>query len=72
MKKVFSLENLECANCAAKMEAAISRLDGVERASIHYMAAKLTVAAPDHLFQPIMEQAQRIVRKIEPACRIVV
>ena len=34
MKKSFKLENLDCANCAAKMEAAINKLDEVEECKI--------------------------------------
>ena len=71
MKKAFRMEELECANCAAKMEAAIGKLEGVESASINFMAGKLTVSAEDHRFGDIMAQAQAIVSKIEPDCRIV-
>lgn len=71
MKKVFRLEDLECANCAAKMEAAIGRLDGVESASVNFMTQKLTISAADHLFDSVLEQAKKIVRKIEPDCVIV-
>ena len=34
MKKVFKLEDLDCANCAAKMENAISKIEGVESANV--------------------------------------
>ena len=71
MRKVFRMENLDCANCAAKMESAISKLDGVESASINYMTQKLTIHAPDELFDAILEQAQKAIGKIEPDCVIV-
>ena len=71
MKKVFRMENLDCANCAAKMEKAISKLDGVERASINYMTQKLTIYAEDGLFDGIVEQAQKAVVKIERDCVII-
>ena len=45
MKKRFSMENLDCANCAAKMEAAIRRIDGVDGAVVSFMAQKLTIEA---------------------------
>ena len=72
MKKVYSMQDLECANCAAKMETAISKLDGVESASVNFMTQKLTITASDALFDGIMEQAQKIVRKIEPDCAILI
>ena len=43
MKKIYRMKNLECAHCAAKMETAIRRLDGVNDAAINFMAMKLTV-----------------------------
>ena len=47
MKKTYRLENLDCAACAAKMEAAISKLDGVESVSVNFIMQKLTLEAPD-------------------------
>ena len=70
MKKVFRMEDLECANCAAKMENAIRRLDGVESVSVNFLASKLTLSAEDQLFDHILDQARKIVRKIEPDCVI--
>ena len=71
MKKTFHLEDLECASCAAKMEAAIGKLQGVESASVNYMTQKLTLSAEDSLFDAVLAQAQKAVSKIEPDCRIV-
>ena len=42
MKKMYMLEDLDCANCAAKMEEAISKIDGVTYARVSYLAQKLT------------------------------
>jgi copper chaperone CopZ len=66
MKKIFRLVDLDCANCAAKMEAAISTLEGVESASVSFMSQKLTLAAADHAFDAVLEQAREIIKKIEP------
>ena len=71
MKKVYRLKDFDCANCAAKMEAAIGKLEGVESASVNYMTQKLTISASDHLFDTILAQAETIIRKIEPDCVIV-
>ena len=43
MKKMYMLEDLDCANCAAKMEEAISKIDGVTYARVSYLAQKLTL-----------------------------
>ena len=47
MKKVFKLRDLDCANCAAKMEAAIQKIHGVESATVNFMTQKLTIEAAD-------------------------
>lgn len=70
MKKVFKMIDLDCANCAKKMEAAISKLDGVEAVSVNFMTQKLTITADDARFDEIMKQAQACVKKIEPDCSI--
>ena len=55
MKKTFKLTDLDCANCAAKMENAIKMLDGVTGASVSFMTQKLTLEAPDEQFERVME-----------------
>lgn len=72
MKKVFKLENLDCANCAAKMEAAIQKLDGVKSATISFMTQKLTLEADDEEFDKILKAAQKCMHKVEPDCEIIV
>ena len=72
MKKTFRLEELDCANCAAKMEAAIRKLDGVQSVTISFMTQRLTLEAGDADFDAIVKQAAAICRKIEPDCRILV
>ena len=71
MKKTFILEDLECAHCAAKMENAIKKIDGVVSASISFMTQKLTIDAADEDFEKILQSAQKAIKKIEPDCRII-
>ena len=71
MKKKFKLEDLDCANCAAKMEAAIKKLPGVEEANVSFMMQKLTVTADEGRFEEIMDQIEKACKKVEPDCRIV-
>lgn len=70
MRKVFKLEDLDCANCAAKMEAAICKIDGVQSATVSFMTQKLTLEAEDSRFEEILKEAVRVCRKIEPDCII--
>lgn len=71
MRKTFKLDELDCANCGAKMEAAIKKIDGVVDAKVTFMTQKLLVEADDARFDEIMDEAQNICRKIEPDCEIV-
>ena len=71
MKKVFKLEDLDCANCAKKMENAINKIDGVESASVSFISQKLTITADDARFDEIMKKAAAECKKIEPDCRII-
>ena len=47
MKKKFKLTDLDCANCAAKMEDAIRKIEGVENASVSFMTQKMTIEAAE-------------------------
>ena len=71
MKKTFNLDELGCANCGAKMEDAIKKIEGVVSAKVNFMAQKLTIEASDERFNDIMDEAQRVCHKIEPDCDIV-
>jgi len=66
MKKKFRLEGLECANCAAKMEAAINKLDGVKEATVNFMTTKLVIEAEDEKMPEIIKAAEKIIRDLEP------
>lgn len=70
MKKIFRMQDLDCANCAAKMERAIAKIDGVQSANISFMAQKLIIEADDHRFDEIMEQVEKACKKVEPDCVI--
>ena len=70
MKKVFELENLDCANCAAKMEEAIKKIDGIHDANVSFMTQKLVIEADDDCFDAVLDEAQRACSKIEPDCVI--
>ena len=71
MKKVFKLEDLDCANCAAKMESAIAKIDGVTSATVSFMSQKLNIEADDARFDDIMKEVVKTCKKVEPDCRIV-
>lgn len=71
MKKKFKLENLDCANCAAKMEEAIKKIDGVNDANVSFMMQKMTIDANDENFDEIVKEAVKVCGRIEPDCTII-
>lgn len=71
MKKSFKLADLGCADCAAKMERKINKLDGVNDAKVNFMFTKLTLDADDDRYDDIVDEAQKVISKIEPYCKIV-
>lgn len=71
MKKTFKLIDLDCANCAAKMEAAINKIDGVTSATVSFMTQKLTIEADDEVFDSVVEKAVKAISKVEPDTKVV-
>ncbi len=71
MRKTFKMEELDCANCAAKMENAIKSLEGVTFVSVSFLTQKLILEAEDEKFDEIIKKAAKLCRKIEPDCRII-
>ena len=70
MKKKFKLQDLDCANCAAKMEEAIKRIEGVADANVSFMTQKMTIEAEESRFDVIMKEVVAVCRKVEPDCII--
>ena len=71
MKKNFKLVDLDCANCAAKMEGAIKKIDGVNDATVSFLTQKLTLDAEDARFEAVLDEVVRVCKKVEPDCQIV-
>ncbi len=72
MKKIFEMEDLDCANCAAKMEEAIRKLEGVDYVSISFMAQRMTLEADDAIFDEIVKKAAKAIKRVDADCRLVV
>ena len=70
MKKKFKMQDLDCANCAAKMEEAIKKIDGVTDATVSFMMQKLTIEAEESRMDEIMQQVVVVCKKVEPDCKI--
>ena len=71
MKKRYKFV-VDCANCAAKVEAAVKKIDGVNDATVNFMAQKLVLDADDARFDEILKEVEAVAKKVEPDCEIVV
>lgn len=71
MKKKFDLDEVDCANCAAKMETAIAKLDGVQEVSVNFITQKLLLEYDDNTdYKKLMKQIRKEVHRVEPDCEI--
>ena len=70
MKKVYMLEDLDCANCALKMEDGIKKINGVVNAEVNFMTQKMTIETEADDQKKIMKEVVKVCRKIEPDCTI--
>ena len=70
MKKTFELEDLDCANCALKMQEAILKIPGVQNCEVSFIKQKMTIEAEDKDFDKIVKQAVKTIAKVEPDCTV--
>lgn len=71
MRKVYQLENLDCANCAAKMENAIREIKGVLNVNVSFMTQKLTIETEESQLEEVMAKVIKVMNKVEPDCEII-
>ena len=70
MKKVIKLDGDLCANCAAKIQSAIEKIDGVTKASVNAMTYRFTLECEDDKFDAALKQSIKIFDDIEPDCEV--
>ena len=71
MRKSFKLDEIDCANCARKLQDELAKLDGVDAVSVNVMTQKLTLFAADERFDEVLDRVVALTAKIEPDCEIV-
>lgn len=72
MRKTFKLEDLDCANCAAKLEKAISEIDGVTKASVSFIAQKMIVEAEEQDMDKVIAAIPKAAKKAVPDCTVII
>ena len=71
MKQIFRMQDLDCANCAAKMERKIAKIEGVQSVTVNFLAQKLILEADDAKWDEILAEVDSAVRKVDPDCRVI-
>lgn len=71
MRKSYRLDEIDCANCARKLQEELSKLDGVDAVSVNFMTQKLTLSAADDRFDDVLGRVVALAAKIEPDCEII-
>ena len=71
MKKVFRLEGLDCAHCAAKIEEKVSKLEGVKSVVINFMTTKMTLESIDENIGEVVEKVKKLINEVEPDVNMV-
>lgn len=71
MRKVFKLDEIDCANCARELQEGIAKLEGVKSVSVNFMTQKLTLEADDAEFDEVLERVVAYTEDVEPDCEII-
>ena len=72
MKKTFELEDLDCANCALKMQEAVKKIPGVIDCEVNFMTQKMELEAEDAVFDDVLKKAVKEIAKVEPDCTVLI
>ena len=70
VKRSFEMEDLDCANCARKMQEAVAKLEGVQSCEISFMAQKMKLEYDDADEKKLFKEIQKCVKKVEPDCSV--
>lgn len=70
MKVKFKIKGIDCANCAAELERAIQKIDGIDSASLSFMTERLVIELDDERKEEVLERLKKVVKKEEPDATI--
>lgn len=66
MKSKFKMNGLDCANCAAELERAIQKIDGIESVTISFMTLKMELEYDEERKEEILQNVKKVIKKEEP------
>jgi len=70
MKKIYELDEVDCANCARKMQEAAAKIEGVDSVTVNFFTQKMTLEAADDKFDSVLAEVVKVLAKVEPDCEI--
>ena len=70
MKSKFKIKGLDCANCAAELERAINKIEGINNASISFMTEKLEIEYDESRKNEVLEKVKKVIKKEEPDVKL--
>ena len=71
MKKIYKLDEIDCANCAAKLERAVSKIDGVKEANVNFVAQKMSLEVDDDRAEQVLAEVKKVCARLEPDCALI-
>lgn len=71
MKKVYILEELDCAHCASKIEDSVAKINGVNTCTVTFLTRKMTLDIEDSSAERITKEAKKIIKKLEPDVEVI-
>lgn len=71
MENTYQLKGLDCANCAAKIEKAVGKIDGVEKANVDFMNKRMAITCPEAEAAEVETAAVGIIKKLEPDVEVI-
>ena len=71
MKKIYRLDEIDCVSCAAKLERAVGKIDGVKQAEVNFMAQKMTLEIDDSRAEAVLAEVKKVCAKLEPDCALI-
>lgn len=73
MKRSYKLKDLDCANCALKMENEIKKINGIKNATVSFMTQRMMIETEDGIeTDDIMKKVSDVCKKVEPDCKIII
>ena len=66
MKSRFKIKGLDCANCAAELERAIGKIEGVKQVNINFMMQRMELEYDENNKEEIIKKVKKVIKKEEP------